>query len=300
MVLEQVLKSYLEYICGQNNVRENVSMKNYTTFHVGGPARFFVKVTSKKMLLRLISALNFIEYKYRVIGGGSNLLVSDKGFDGVIIKLDYRDIVENGHFIYADAGAPLHAVVNKAMELGLGGLEFAYGLPGTVGGAIFGNAGAFGSNMASVVPMVDVLVNGEIKSMDAFQCKFAYRTSFFQNNRHYIILGAYFSLVKRDTDIIKQNQEQYLAARKMSQPGGFSAGSVFRNPPDKSAGQLIDGLGLKNLRIGGAVVSDKHANFIINDGTATAGDIIKLIRTIKKRVRDAYGINLKTEIEIIT
>ena len=299
VVLESVLKSYLEYLCGKSNVRENVQMRNHTTFKIGGPARFFIKVTNKTMLVRLISALNFIEYPYRVIGSGSNLLVGEKGFGGVIIRLTFNDIVENGNFIYADAGAILSTVSKKAAELGLGGLEFLCGIPGTVGGAICGNAGAFGGCIATVVPIVDVLINGEIISMDTIACKFEYRTSIFKKKRDIIILGAYFSLRRSSRQVIEKKQKEYLELRASIQPQGACAGSIFHNPPGQAAGQLIDRLGLKGTRIGGAVVSEKHANFIMNECNATAGDVIKLIKLIKKRVRDTYSIKLKNEIEFL-
>ncbi|MDR0462464.1 MAG: UDP-N-acetylmuramate dehydrogenase [Christensenellaceae bacterium] len=298
-MLDQVLKSYLEHICGKTNVRENVHLKTCTTFKIGGPARFFVKATTKTMLVKLISALNFIEYPYRVIGAGSNLLASDKGYDGVIIRLDFKEIIENQNFIYADAGASFTSIVKKAEEWELGGLEWAYGIPGTIGGAIFGNAGAFGSCISDVVPIVDVLLNGEIVSMDTVACKFKYRESLFQRNRKYTILGAYFALERRDGDKIRALQQQYITKRTQTQPSGPSAGSVFRNPPGNSAGAIIDKLGFRDTQIGGAVVSPKHANFIINEGGATAKDVTRLINKIKKRVKDAYGISLKTEIETI-
>ena len=296
-MLEQVLKSYLEHICGKANVRENESMRAHTTFGIGGPAKFFVSVYKKDVLVRLVSALNYIEYPYKIIGTGSNLLVRDGGFDGVIIRLKTCEIVENGNIIYADAGAPLVSVVQKAAELGLSGLEFAYGIPGTVGGAVFGNAGAFGASIADVAVVIDVLKDGEIISMENKDCKFGYRTSYFQKNKDIVILGAYFSLQHGDSDKIKAKMQVNLGKRNLSQPAGKTAGCVFRNQPAVSAGEVIDRLGLKGFRIGGAVISEKHANFIVNDNHATAKDVEKLIRHIKKRASDTYGIKLKLEIE---
>jgi len=182
------------------------------------------------VLLRLVSALKFIEYPYRVIGIGSNILARDGGFDGVIIRMRSGEIVENGNIIYADAGAPLVSVAARAAELELTGLEFSAGIPGTVGGAVFGNAGAFGSNISDVTVMVDVLKDGEIVSMDNKSCKFAYRTSIFQKKRDIVILGAYFSLKRGDGDKIRAKMGEYLEKRQASQPVGRSAGCTFRNP----------------------------------------------------------------------
>jgi len=288
-------------------VRENVPLSTCTTFRIGGPARFLINVKSKEILVRLLSALNYVEYPYRIIGGGSNILADDKGFDGVVIKLGFREIVENGNFIYADAGCSLVSVVQKSAQLGLSGLEFACGIPGTVGGAVFGNAGAFGSSMSDVVAMVDVLVDGEIVSLDNLQCKFKYRESVLKNKNKnltdgsggMVIIGAYFSLRQDQPQDIQTRIKENTQARLLVQPKGANAGSVFRNPPGQSAGALIDKLGLKGTKIGGAMISEKHANFIINEGDATAKDVRKIISLVKKRVKETYGINLKTEIGIM-
>ena len=279
-------------------MRENVPLSILTTFKIGGPARFFVTVKSKEKLVRLISALKYIEHPFRVIGAGSNILAGDRGYDGVIIRLGFREIVENQNFIYADAGCSLAAVAKKVAELSLSGLEFACGIPGTIGGAVYGNSGACGSSIKDVVLMVDVLHNGEIISMDNLQCKFDYRTSLFKRRRDLIIVGAYFSLRQDNQDDIKSRMLENNKKRLATQPKGASAGSVFRNP-NIPVGRLIDELGLKGTRIGGAIIADKHANFILNIDNATSRDVQKLINLIQKRVRQEHGINLKTEIEVL-
>jgi len=294
-VLDQVLKSYLEHICGAENVRVNEPMSAHTTFKIGGNAQFFITASSKEVLIKLVSALKYIEYPFRVIGGGSNLLVSDSGYCGVIIKPTFREIVQNGNFIYADAGASLAALAKFAREKGLSGLEFAAGIPGTVGGAVFMNAGANGNSISDIVTMVDVLKTDGVVSLDAVACKFAYRKSIFQKKRNWIVLGAYFFLYSRPLVEIPP---------RTNQPKEPSAGSTFKNVITKSgevipAGKLIDSLNLKGTRIGGAAISEKHANFIVNMGGATASDVKKLISLIKKKVREQYGITLQTEIEMI-
>ena len=302
-MIEQVLKSYLEHICGAKAVGENVLMSTRTTLKIGGPARFFVSAVSKEILLKLINALNYINYPYRIIGGGSNLLVSDSGYNGVLIKPTFREIVENSNFIYADAGATLAAVTKFARERSLSGLEFVAGIPGSVGGAVFMNAGAYGGQLSDIITMVDILQGGEIKSIDASACRFAYRTSCFQKNRKQIITGVYFFLKSGNKEDIEKRESEILTFRREGSVKKPNAGSIFRNPVINgitvSAGKLIDDIGLKGIRIGGAAISLRHAGKIVNLGGATARDVKALIRLIRKRVSAVYDIDLKTEIEIL-
>lgn len=299
--MQQVLKSYLEHICGRENVLQDEPMSNHTTFKIGGKAKFFVTAKSKQALINLTSALRFIEHPHRIIGSGANLLVRDKGYDGVIIKMATNEIIDNQCFIYADAGVKLSALINHATKKGLSGLEWASGIPGTVGGAIFMNAGAYGGCMADIAVMVDVLIDGEIVTLESNQCKFDYRKSIFQRKRKWIILGAYFFLENGDPDTISAKYREIIAKRKIAQPQQPSAGSVFRRPPNSilSVGEMVEQLGLKGLNIGGAQISEKHGGFIINKGGATSTDVMKLIRIIKNRVYEAYGIRLAPEIELI-
>lgn len=310
--MEQVLRGYLEHICGRENVRENVELSTKTTFRIGGPARFFVVVKSKEKLARLVSALLFIEYPWRIIGGGSNILASDRGFEGVVIRLGFCEIIENGNFVYADAGASLAGLCKRAVELGQGGLEFACGIPGTVGGAVRGNAGAFGSCVGEHIVIVDVLRGGEIVSVEARECGFGYRRSAFKRNGD-IILGAYFHLQSAPPEEIRKRMEELGERRRASQPAGASAGSVFKNPETASAllfsktfmtaetrtsaGEMIERAGLKGVRVGGAEVSRAHGNFIVNVGGATSGDVEALVRVVRKRVREMFGVRLALEIE---
>jgi len=299
--VEQVLKSYLEHLCGADCVEENVSMATRTTFKIGGEARYFVTVKSKNILARLVSALDFINYPYRVIGAGANLLVRDKGFDGVIIKLGFSEILDNECFVYADAGVGLAKLLSYARKRGLGGLEFLSGIPGTVGGAVFMNAGAHGGAISDYIAIVDVLKNGEIVSMDARACKFAYRKSIFQSKRELVIIGAYFFLKKSDFAIISEREKEILKKRRISQPKEPSAGSVFRRPLNSqlSVGEMVEQLGLKGLMRGGAQISPVHGGFIVNMGGATASDVLYLVKVIKREIYKNYNLKLKLEIEII-
>lgn len=295
------MKSYLEHILGKCNVKMDVPMSTRTTFRIGGNAKFFVTPKTRETMLRLASALDYIEYPFRVIGAGSNVLFGDGGFDGVIIRPAFCEIVENGNFIYADAGASIGAVVKKATELGLSGLEFACKIPATVGGAVATNAHGHGACIRDVVTLVDVLRGGEIISIDMGKIA---KTD--------IILGAYFYLRTGNTRDITALIDEYTARRLATQPTGASAGCTFRNPTPRDlvgavaggyiapAGALIDQIGLKGTRIGGAEISQKHANFILNTGGATARDVVRLINLIKKSVLEKHGIKLTCEIERIT
>ena len=298
--MEQVLKSYLEYICGVENVAENIPLSLYTTFKIGGPARFFVTPKTKECFVRLVSALKFIEQSFYILGMGANVLASDRGTNRVVIRPSFREIVDNQCFIYADAGASLASLCKAARERNLGGLEWAAGIPATVGGAVFMNAGAHGAEIKNVVAMVDALYDGKIVTLDNRQLKFEYRKSIFHKHRDWIILGAYFDLSPSDKDSIFLKEKQFLAARAITQPNQPSAGSIFKNPtPTFHVGAEIEKLGLKGYQIGGAQVSPKHANFIINTGNATAADVLALIKLIRRKIYAKHKIRLQTEIQIL-
>lgn len=299
--MDQILKSYLEYICGKENVEENVALSTKTTFKIGGPARWFVTVPTKEALMRLISTLNYIECRWFIIGAGANILAHDSGYNGVVIRLGFKDIIDNGCFIYADAGASLKRLCTFAREQSLTGLEFAAGIPGTVGGAIFMNAGAHGGQISDVVAMADVLIDGEVKTLDIRQLSMKYRNSIFHSKPNWIILGAYFFLKKcADKKEISATEQKFLSARLQSQPSQPSAGSVFKRPsPDFAVGKAIDELGLKGTQIGGACISDKHAGFIINVGNATCKDVLALIKLVRKEIKQKHDLYLQTEIQIL-
>lgn len=258
------------------NFRKNILLKKYTTFKIGGPAKYFFEAKTK---IELISALKLAKEKnlpFFILGGGSNLLVSDQGFNGLVIKF----------------GQPLSAYVTK-------GLEWAIGIPGTIQAAVWGNAGAFGGSMADVVKSVEVLdINSlKIKILKNKDCKFAYRDSVFKQKKNLIILSVEIKTKKSSLKKIKE----YLAHRKKTQPLNFpSAGSVFKNPVGLSAGKLIQDCNLKGKKIGNVQVSEKHANFIINLGNGQAKDVIKLIKLIKEKVKNKFGIVLEEEIQLLT
>jgi len=285
-------------------VIEKVPLKEHTTYKVGGIAWCFVYPTCVKDLIKLIKFLNEKNVKYKVLGNGSNVLFSDDVYKGVIIKLDKLDNIEfkgTGNTVVVGAGYNLMKLSSMTARKSLTGLEFAFGIPGTVGGAVYMNAGAYKSDMGYVVKKVKVLTpDYRVITMTNKELDFHYRSSFFQKNPKYICLEATIGLKKgKKEEIYKVNQERK-QRRLESQPLEYpSAGSVFRNPEGLFAGKLIEDLGLKGLTKGNAQISNKHANFIINIGGATANDIKELIEFTKMAVKDRYDVDLKVEQEFV-
>jgi len=293
-------------------VKTNEPLAKYTTFKIGGPADFFVEVEEEEKLLNLIKLLKDLNLPYFILGGGSNLLVADEGFRGTIIKIqnskfkiqkfDYvKDSsgMDNSKFkIICGAGYLLGRLIEKTAKLGLTGLEFAAGIPGTVGGAVRGNAGAWGQAIGDKVKRVKVLTSrGEIKWIEASDCHFSYRQSQFKKTKE-IILEVELELEKGNKKEIQEKISQNLAKRT-TQPKEPSAGCIFVNPKPLVAGELIDKCGLKGKRIGDAQISPKHANFIVNLGKAKAAEVIKLIKLIKEKVKEKFGVELEEEISFL-
>ncbi len=283
-------------------VVENVPLKDHTTYKVGGIASCFVYPENSKQLIKLLKYAKSKDIKYKVLGNGSNTLFSDEKYEGIIIKLDKFDYIEiKNNIIVAGAGYNLMKLASLAARKSLAGLEFASGIPGTVGGAVYMNAGAYKSDMGYIVKRVKVLTpDYRVITMTNRELDFHYRSSFFQKNKDYICLEATLGLTKgKKEELYKVNQERK-QRRLESQPLEYpSAGSVFRNPEGLFAGKLIEDLGLKGLTKGGAQISNKHANFIINIGNAKASDIKELIEFTKDAVLDKYNIELKCEQEFV-
>ena len=280
----------------------DVSLKNYTTYKVGGICKIMVFPKNIECLITLIEKLKKDNIKFMVLGRGSNTLFSDKEYNGVIIKLDeLNHISVHENRIVAEAGANMMKVVREAIRHELAGLEFAAGIPGSIGGCIYMNAGAYNSDMGYVVSRVKVLTpKMTVITMVNRELDFHYRSSFFQKHKDYIVLEATFNLKKGNRLLLEEVVNDRKKRRVESQPLEFpSAGSVFRNPPDMFSGKLIEDLGYKGLTKGGAMVSKKHANFIINYNNATASDIKELIDFIRDEVKDKYGVDLHVEQEFI-
>ena len=285
--------NHIEYICDE-------PMKNHTTFKVGGNAQVFVTVNSKEELSAIMKYISTENISYFILGKGSNLLVSDSGIKGVVITLsgEFTDIkTKDGNKIFAGAGASLMKLCRFAQENSLSGLEFAYGIPGSVGGAVFMNAGAYGGEMKNCLVSADYITpQGECGTFTIDELQLGYRTSVFKN-KNYIITGCTLSLKEENKDIIKEKMDDLLGRRRSKQPIEYpSAGSTFKRPEGAFAGTLIESCGLKGYTIGGACVSEKHAGFIINKGGATFEDIDSLIKEVQKKVKDETGYFLETEV----
>lgn len=284
-------------------IYENVSISKYTTYRVGGICRVMAYPTDVSELIKLLKLLKSRNIKYKILENGSNLLFSDKEYDGFLIKLNSFDTLTflGNNKVKVGAGYSLIKLSLMAAKKGLTGLEFASGIPGTVGGAVFMNAGAYKSDMGYVVETVKVLTpNLEIINLENKEMNFHYRSSFLQTHRDYVCLEVILKLNvgKREAieDVIRERRERRVASQPLEYP---SAGSVFRNPEGGFAGQLIEESGLKGMTKGGAMISDKHANFVINYKDATSSDIKYLIDLAHDTVLEKYNVDMKIEQEFV-
>lgn len=283
-------------------VLENINLKQYTTYKAGGIGKVLVIPNSIDNLVKLLNYIKENKLKHKILGFGSNLIFTNDVYDGILIKLDkFNDVKIDGTKITVGAGYSLIKLSLLAAKNDLAGLEFASGIPGTVGGAVFMNAGAYKSDMGYIVTEIKVLTpNLEVKTMYNKELDFHYRTSFLQKNRDYICLEATIQLYKGKKEAIMNVIRDRKLRRLESQPLEYpSAGSVFRNPEGDFAGRLIEEVGYKGKQVGGAMVSTKHANFIINVGGATGQDIKKLITDIQEKIKKEYKIELKVEQEFV-
>ena len=277
------------------------SMACHTSFKIGGPADIFITVSSKQQLSALLKKCKELEVPYMIIGKGSNLLVSDKGIEGAVISLSGIDFIRaDGEKIICGAGAALSEVCRAALDNSLSGLEFAYGIPGSVGGAIYMNAGAYGGQMSDVVISAECISrDGGTVCVGLSEMEFGYRTSLFRRSG-LTVVSAEFSLKKADKAVIEEKMNDYISRRKSKQPLEYpSGGSFFKRPEGNFAGALIEKCGLKGFSVGGAAVSEKHAGFIINKGGATCDDVVRLGRSVSDRVFEKEGIRLEPEVIFI-
>lgn len=288
---------------GIGRCERDVLLSKHTTYKVGGKAKLMVYPKNVGCLVKLLKLIKMHDIKYKVLGLGSNVLFSDKIFDGVIIRLSELDEVEffGNNKIRVGAGYSLMKLSLLAARKGLAGLEFASGIPGTVGGAVFMNAGAYKSDMGYVVTEVKVLTPAfNIITLENKEMNFHYRSSFLQKHPDYICLEAVIKLEKGDKnaldEVIKERRQRRMESQPLEYP---SAGSVFRNPEGMFAGKLIEDLGLKGKTIGGAMVSEKHANFIINYKKAKSSDVKKLIELVHQKVLEEYDVDMKIEQEFV-
>ncbi len=296
--------SNIEKICSEHGAElvKNAVLRDYTAFKIGGECDCLVKVNSCECIIDIIRFCKENYIRYYIIGNGSNILACDSGFRGVVICIGnaFSAVKIEENIITCEAGASLRKACRTALEQSLTGLEFAYGIPGTVGGAMYMNAGAYGGEMADVAVCCTYLdENLEIRQCGADKMKMGYRTSIF-SEKEYIILNASFALQKGDKSQIENRMNELMQRRRDKQPLEYpSAGSTFKRPEGDFASRLIDMCGLKGLSCGGAQVSAKHAGFIINKNDASFADVMNLIKTVREKVREQTGITLECEVRIL-
>ena len=287
--------------CAGGRVRENVPLREYTSWRIGGPAHLMVEPASVDDLVTLLTRAGESAVPVTVMGRGTNLLVADRGVSGLLVHLEKSlgCIDVQGRSILAGAGAPLAVLARTAAGRGLAGLAFCAGIPGSVGGALVTNAGAHNHNLAEVVREVTVVDRaGRLKVLRGPELKFGYRTSVFKEEP-LVAAQVRLELEEGDSGRIRREMAEYLALRRKTQPLDYpSAGSVFKNPPGYYAGRLIEEAGAKGLSRGGALVSPRHANFIVNTGGATAADVWGLIQTVREMVWRRTGVELALEVQL--
>ena len=299
--IDALLRELNEYQVG--TVKKDEELARHTTMKIGGPADLFIEPTSIEGLKKTMQLVQKYRVNWRAIGRGSNLLVSDQGIEGVVIKLgnNLKDMKLDGTQLTVGAGYSIVALAVLISKKGLSGLEFASGIPGSVGGAVYMNAGAHGSDISKILTNAHILFeDGSLQWLTNDEMEFSYRTSVLQKKRPGIVVEARFQLTEGDKEQIVAVMQKNKDYRKVTQPyDSPCAGSIFRNPLPHFAGKLIEEAGLKGFQIGGAQISEMHGNFIVNAGNAKAFDVLQLIEYVKKTIMEKYNIQMETEVEII-
>ena len=290
---------YMKTIIPQERILFHEPMSRHTTFRVGGEAECFVMVRTEEELTKLILHLNQIEEEYFILGNGSNLLVGDKGYRGVVLKLggSMEEVSVEGNVVRAGAGALLSKVAAEAKNHGLSGMEFAAGIPGSIGGGVVMNAGAYDGEMKQITESVKVMdKEGRILVLDNDTMEFGYRTSIIKN-RPFIVLEVVLRMRPGKKDDIQAKMDELMAKRRSRQPLNYpSAGSTFKRPEGYFAGKLIMDAGMRGYRIGDAQVSDKHCGFIVNIGNASAADVREVIEEVQEKVKERFHVRLEPEV----
>lgn len=300
-VNQEIIKCFNDLL-GEEKVRISEPMNRHTTFRIGGPADYFLLPSTAEEVKKILEICKEKELPYFILGNGSNLLVSDEGYCGVIIQLyrNYGGITVEGTNIRAGAGALLSQIASAARNASLTGFEFAGGIPGTLGGAVVMNAGAYGGEMKDVLKEVTVMTEqGEIMTIPAEKLEMGYRTSLVKK-AGYLVLEAVISLKAGDVEEIKAIMKDLTEKRVSKQPLEYpSAGSTFKRPEGYFAGKLIMDAGLRGYQVGGAQVSEKHCGFVINKGNATAADVCGLMKDVQEKVQEQFGVTLEPEVKFL-
>ena len=299
---QEFYEKLCEILGKEGQVLLDEPLKKHTTFRIGGPAKYFCLPRTWEQLAAVIRTCGEFEENYYIFGNGSNILVSDQGYQGVVIQLfqNWNGIRIEGTRLYADAGALLVKISHLASRKGLAGLEFASGIPGTIGGALVMNAGAYGGEMKDIVREALVLTEGgELLRLSGEQLELGYRTSSIARN-HQIVLEAILELKQGDKISIEARMKELKEARPEKQPLEYpSAGSTFKRPEGYFAGKLIMDAGLRGFRVGDAQVAEKHCGFVINRGNATAKDVLDLVSHVQKEVKNQFGVELELEVKLL-
>lgn len=297
--MNQALKEYIESVFEKQDIYFQEPMSRHTSFRTGGEADCLLQIRNVEQLQKILSYLRRTGNEYFLLGNGTNLLVSDRGYQGIVLQMGegLSGISVEGEKIRVQAGALLSKTAKTAMDAGLAGLEFASGIPGSVGGGIVMNAGAYDGEMKQIVEQVTVLnEDGELMELDCDTMEFGYRTSVIRN-RPFVVVEALLSLQKGDPEQILAKMADFAQRRRAKQPLEYpSAGSTFKRPEGYFAGKLIMDSGMRGRRVGGAQVSEKHCGFIVNTGNATSEDVAELIMEVQERVKERFGIMLEPEI----
>ena len=290
----------LNSILTEDNILLEEPMKKHTTFRIGGPAKYYVMPQTREQVKDIIECCKESDMPYYILGNGSNLLVSDKGYEGVVIQIfkNMNEILVEGNVIKAQAGALLSTIAARALDAGLSGFECLAGIPGTLGGACVMNAGAYGGEMKDVLEEVLVLTeDGEFLTIPKEELELGYRTSIIAK-KNYVVLEAVMRLEEGDKGAIKARMDELKEQRVTKQPLEYpSAGSTFKRPVGYFAGKLIQDAGLRGFQVGGAQVSEKHCGFVINKEEATAADVAELMRQVSLKVEEQFGVPLEAEVK---
>ncbi len=298
-------QKFIDELCGivgKLNIRLQEPMANHTTFRIGGPAQIFVIPETTEEIRQIVRLCKEREVPYFVLGRGSNLLVSDAGMEGVVLQIydNYSDFSIDGNQVKAQAGVMLSKIGYAVKEKGLNGFEFAAGIPGTLGGAVMMNAGAYGGEMKDIITSVQLMdEDGNLLEKSCDEMEFSYRHSILTEQK-LLVLGATITLTQGDKKVIEERMQELATARRKKQPLEFpSAGSTFKRPEGYFAGKLIMDAGLCGYQVGGAQVSEKHCGFVINRGNATAADVLQLVTDVKKKVYEKFQVELEPEIRLV-
>ena len=297
--MNQALKEYIESVFEKQDIYFQEPMSRHTSFRTGGEADCLLQIRNVEQLKKILSYLRRTGNEYFLLGNGTNLLVSDRGYQGIVLQMGegLSGISVEGEKIRVQAGALLSKTAKTAMDAGLAGMEFASGIPGSIGGGTVMNAGAYDGEMKQIVEQVTVLnEDGELMELDRDTMEFGYRTSVIRN-RPFVVVEALLSLQKGDPEQILAKMADFAQRRRAKQPLEYpSAGSTFKRPEGYFAGKLIMDSGMRGRRVGGAQVSEKHCGFIVNTGNATSEDVAELIMEVQERVKERFGIMLEPEI----